>query len=325
MHFLFNVLIRVSASSPGLTIPKNSFKTFAKPSSAKNAPSTPTPSTHHLLLHSQSHPKLDYQATQEVSGTQSHYVAIYDPATSSVQVLPAHPLTLRTTLRSETQEVAADDAARTFAQQREDLGLAFGTKKAQKALRSRYENAITSGADKEKVAGNLDAVESAVMDSVKDASAAMPEKQDLQNEILASKPIPRPNLQAQSVEEAYPLSTLVPSGEMRALAVKDWQDAVEAGENVKCGSRFVAHRLHWVTKSEDVPKMKALKYMLLLIDFHNALQPGRGGKKVPQKDKLQAKMAGWSDNLIDSVRRRFAESKYVNNTQPPDGLERYMN
>jgi len=313
--FCILTLLPFAASSPGLNIPNHSFKTFAKPTTKSNtkssSTSTPTPSTHDLLLHSQSHPKLDYQATQDSSETLTHYVAVYDPTTSSLQVLPAHPLTVRTTLRSETQQVAADNAARTFAQQREDLGLAFGTKKAQKALRSRYENAITTGADRDKVAGRLDAVESAVMDSVKDASAAMPEKQDLQDEILSSKPIPRPNLNAQSVEDAYPLSTLVPAGEMRALAVKDWQDAVEAGENVKCGSRFVAHRLHWVAKSEDVPKLKALKYMLLLIDFHNALQHGRGGKKVPQKEKLQAKMTGWTDGLIDSVRRRFADSKYV--------------
>ena len=299
------------ASSPGLNIPSSSFKTFSKTTTTKkNPPPTPTPSTHSLLLHSSAHPKLDYTAAQEPSENKTHYIAVYDADTSSLQVLPAHPLTVRTTLRSETQEVAEADAARTFAQQREELGMAFGTKKARKALNARYENAITTGADKEKVAGKLDAVESAVMDSVV-ASAAMPNKEELADTILASKPIPRPNLKAQSVEEAYPLSVLVPAGEMRALAVKDWQDKVEAGEDVKCGSRFVAHRLNWVAKSEDVPKLKALRYMLLLIDFHNALQPGRGGKKVPIKDKLKVKMSEWPEALIDSVRRRFADSKYV--------------
>lgn len=305
-----------TASSPGLNIPSTSFKTFSKPTtSKKNPPETPTPSTHSLLLHSTAHPKLDYIANQEPSENQSHYIAVYDPETSSLQVLPAHPLTVRTTLRSEAQEVAAADAARTYAQQREELGMAFGTKKARKALNSKYENAITSGADREKVAGKLDAGETALMESVKDAANAMPEKQELQDTILASKPIPRPNLNAKNIEDAYPLSVLVPSGEMRALAVKDWQDAVEAGENIKTGSRFVASRVNWVTKSEDVPKLKALKYLLLLIDFYGALQPGRGGKKVPIKDKLKEKLSTWPDALIDSVRRRFAESKYVQPTQ----------
>lgn len=186
--------------------------------------------------------------------------------------------------------------------------MAFGTKKARKALNARYENAITTGADREKVAGKLDVTEAAVMATVDEASAAMPEKQELQDTILASKPIPRPNLRAQTVEEAYPLSVLVPSGEMRALAVKDWQDAVENNEDVKTSSRFVANRLRNVVKSEDVPRLKALRYLLLLLDFYNALQPGRGGKKVPQKDKLKVKMPDWSDALIDAARRRFAEN-----------------
>lgn len=308
----------VAASSPGLNIPSTSFKTFSRPASnKKNTSEIPTPSTHSLLLHSSAHPKLDYTANQESSQNQTHYIAVYDQESASLKVLPAHPVTLRTTLRSEAQEVAAQNAARTFAQQREDLGMAFGTKKARKALAARYENAITSNADyKDKTAGRLDAVEAAVMDSVKDASAAMPAKEELQDSILASKPIPKPNLQAQKVEEAYPLSTLVPSGEMRALAVKDWQDAVESNTDVKTSSRFVASRLSNIVKSEDVPKLKALKYLLLLIDFLNALQPGRGGKKVPQKDKLKAKMSAWPDALIDSVRRRFADSKYVSSRMP---------
>lgn len=206
--------------------------------------------------------------------------------------------------------MADANAARTYAQQREDLGLAFGTRKARKALAARYENAITTGADREKVAGKLDTLENAVMDSVKDASAAMPEKQELRDSILASKPIPRPNLHAQKIEDAYPLAILVPSAEMRALAVKDWQDAVESGEPVQTSSRFVARRLAAVTKTEDVPKLKALKYLLLLLEFYGALQPGRGGKKVPPKDKLKLKLPDWPDALVDSVRRRFAESKY---------------
>ncbi|KAL1296512.1 hypothetical protein AAFC00_000021 [Neodothiora populina] len=316
VHFpaLKDELHPIVASSPGLNIPSTTFKTYSKPTmtTCSNHSDTPTPSSHSLLLHSSAHARLDYTAQQEASGTRSDYIAVYDEATSTLQVLPAHPLTLRTSLRSETQDVAAQNAARTFARQREELGMAFGTKKARKALNARYENAITTGADRDKVAGKLDAVEAAVMASVDEASAAMPERQELQDSILASKPIPRPNLHAQKIEDAYPLSVLVPSGEMRALAVKDWQDAVEANEDVKTSSRFVANRLRSIVKSEDVAKLKALRYLLLLLDFYNSLQPSRGGKKVPIKDKLKAKMPEWSDALIDAARRRFADNNELN-------------
>lgn len=150
------------------------------------------------------------------------------------------------------------------------------------------------------------------MDSVKEASDALPARQDMQDTVLAAKPIPRPNVAAAAVEDVYPITVLVPAAEMRNLAVKEWQDAVAAGEDVKLNYRYIAHRLNAVVNSEDVPKLKALRYLMLLLDFNAALQPSRGaGKKLPIKDRMKAKMSDWPDTLIDSVRRRFAEGRYV--------------
>lgn len=299
-------------------MPTTPFKTFTKQTetrtSKKKSTSSdvPTPSTHSVLLHSSSHPRLDYTANQDSDPNLSHYIGIFDPTTNSVQVLPAHAVTLRTTLRSEVAEVRAQNTARTYAQQREELGKEFGTKKARKAIASKTENAITSGAARNQQGGKLDAVESAVMDSVKEASDALPARQDMQDTVLAAKPIPKPDLAAAAVEDVYPITVLVPAAEMRNLAVKEWQDAVAAGEDVKLNYRYVAHRLETVTNSEDVPKLKALRYMMLLLDFNAALQPSRGaGKKLPIKDRMKDKMSAWPDTLIDSVRRRFAEGRYV--------------
>jgi len=239
-------------------------------------------------------------------------VAVFDPQSPSLQVLPAHSVTLRTNLRAEAQEVAAQNAVRTFAQQREDLGQAFGTKKAKKALASKVENAITSNADRNRVGGKLDNVESAVMDSVKEASDAMPAKQAQQEEILASKPIPKPNLNATEAENVYPIGMLVPAADMKALTVKEWQDTVAAGEDVKLTSRFVAHRVAAIATRDDVQRLKALKYLMLLIEFNLALKQGRGGKKVPPRDQLRAKLVDWPETLIESVRRRFSDNNELN-------------
>lgn len=225
--------------------------------------------------------------------------------------MPAHPVTLRTALRAEAQEVRAQNAVRSFAQQREDLGQEFGTKKAKKAIASKTENAITSGADRSRQGGKLDLVESAVMDSVKEASDALPAREAMQDEILASKPIPKPNLRATEVENVYPIGSLVPAGDMRNLAVKEWQDAAAAGEDIKLTSRYVAHRLQPIAMRDDVQRLKALKYLLLLLDFNTALKPNRGGKKVPPKDQLRDKLTAWPESLIESVRRRFSDNKYV--------------
>ena len=147
---------------------------------------------------------------------------------------------------------------------------------------------------------------------MKEESAALPVKQEQDDSILASKPIPRPNLEANKIEEVYTIATLVPAGDMRTLAVKEWQDAVRSGEEVKLSSRFVASRLQSVVGREDVQALKALKYLLLLLEFNSALAGTRsGGKKVPIKDKLREKLSGWPDSLIENVRRRFADGGYV--------------
>lgn len=181
----------------------------------------------------------------------------------------------------------------------------FGTKKAKKAIASKTENAITTGArDGQKP----DAVEAAVLDSVKEASNAMPERQELQDSVLAAKPIPKPNLGAEKVEDVYPVNVLVPAAEMRNLAVKDWQDAVAAKQNVKLSSRFVANRLGTVAHRNNVQTLKALRYLLLLLDFNAALRPaGKNSKKLPMKEQMRAKMGDWPQGLVDGVRKRFSQ------------------
>lgn len=275
------------------------FKAYSKPRDSTKSASIPQPTSHSILLHSSDHAKLDYTATSNSNKHLEHYVGVYDPATSSLKIMPAHAVTLRSTLRSETDEVQAQNAVRTFAKQREELGMEFGTKKAKKALASRTVNAITGPTEK--------GVETAVLDSVKEASENLPVKEEQQSSILASKPIPRPNLEADKIENVYPITKLVPPADMRTLAVKDWQDAVKAHQEVKLTSRFVASRLQSVAGREDVQALKALKYLLLLLEFNGALSVARSGKKVPQRDKLKEKLAAWPEALVDNVRRRFAD------------------
>lgn len=297
-------------------MPSAPFKPFVKATSSKKDSATPAPSTHSLLLHSSSHSRLDFTAHQQSDPNLTHYIAVYDPESSSLQVVPAHPLTLRTTLRAEAQQVRAQNAVRSFAQQREDLGQEFGTKKAKKAIASKVENAITSGADRNRQGGKLDNVEAAVMDSVKEASEAMPAREAQQQEILASKPIPRPNLSATEVENVYPIGNLVPAADMRNLTIQEWQDAAAAGEDIKSTSRFVAHRVQPIIARDDVQRLKALKYLMLLMEFNSALKQGRGGKKVPPKDQLRARLSAWPETLIESVRRRFSDNKYFSPSSP---------
>ncbi|KAF2226122.1 RNA polymerase I associated factor, A49-like protein [Elsinoe ampelina] len=259
-----------------------------------------------LLLQTSEHPLLDYTARTNDDGTLAHYVGIYDPAEKVVRLLPAHAASIRSTLRSEAAEVQAqnESAARSRLKQREELGLEFGTKKAKKAIASKTVNAITGDSAK--------GVEQAILGDVGDAATAAPAKSERDDEILKAKPIPKPNLEAESPEKVYPITQMIHPGDLRSLTVKDWQDKVKAGTEVQLSSRFVAHRLQKVVAKDNIQMLKALKYLLLLLEFVGVLKPGRSGRKVPQNDQLKSQLSSWPETLVDNVRRKFAQGGELN-------------
>lgn len=302
-HIHAGELAPVLVSAPGVNVPKVQFKPYAKARSDKHAHDGVRPKTHNLLLHSSQHPRLDYTATPStLDQHQSHYIAVLDPTTNELKVTPAHHLVLRSTLRSEAQEVEKDRL--TNAQQREALGREFGTKKAKKAILSKTENAITQDSKgKEKVTD----VQSAILESVQ-ATTSGTASQDAEQEavaLLAAKPIPKPNLAAETVEDVYALDTLIPPSDARHVHIKEWQEKARAGEAVSFRHRFPAARLERVGKSDDALKLKALRYLALLLEFHDVLTGNRAPKKVPKKDVLSKKLTSWPAPLVDSVRRRF--------------------
>lgn len=299
----------VLLSAPGLTAPSITYDTYSKAISSKQSDAVPKPATHSVLLHSAQHPRLDYTATtSSLDQHQSHYIAVFDPATNKLQITPAHHLSLRSIPRKISDDLLAQRQQRTFREQREQLGQEFGTKKAKKVIASRTENAITKDGGKGK--GPQSDAASAVLESMADSAAATPRKEDVERELLAGKPIPKPNLEAATVEDVYTLNTLLPPGEARLVPVKEWQEKVRANEEIKFSHRFPAYRVAGIGKSEDVSKLKALSYLNLLLEFHDALQnAGRAGKKVPKKEILSKKLAAWPEQLVDSVRRRFSNAQ----------------
>ena len=115
-------------------------------------------------------------------------------------------------------------------------------------------------------------------------------------------------LHAESVEDVYPFNNLVPQADVRLLQIKDWVEAAKAGEELTgFKHRCVAFRMDALGKREDMQRLKALKYLELLLQFNDVLSGGgRSGKKVPKKEVMQKKLADWPEALVDSVRRRFA-------------------
>ena len=303
---------QLPASTPGISLPpKTTFKPYTK-SKTQQTDRSSTPATE-LLLHSSSHPKLDYVAHEEASekayGTLKHYIGVYDPHKDTLQLLPTRKLIVRTTLkRSAPIEPDEDDvppSSQGFSA-RSNLSLEFGTKKSQKAIRSLTENAISPSK------GKTTAAEDAIMDSIATSTADMPTREDMQAEAMANKPIPIPNMAATMPAEVYTLDGLVGLQTLRSMQVKEWIDKTNAGEEVLTKSRFVSGRIRKLVKADEVKKLKAAKYMLLLLQWYAMLrktsQMSKAVSRVPKREEWEDKLPGWDSHIIAGVCKRFTEN-----------------
>ena len=270
------------------------------------------------MLHSSSHPNLDYvgQELETENGDTflSHYVGVYDPSEETLQLVPARKVIIRSTLKTKapTSPVTKEDDNTSVPNDlsaRNNLGLTFGTKKSQKAIRSLTENNIVSTPSRPGPA--LDPLASAVMDSMAASIADMPSRETMQAEATSNKPIPKPNLKAETPAEVYTLDDLVGLKTLRSMQVKEWIDKENAGEEITTRSRFVSARIVRMVKAEEVKELKALKYLLLLIEWYLASKKtGQGSRatlKVPEKEQWETVLPGWDNAAIAGVERRFTE------------------
>lgn len=288
-------LCPVIASSPGLQPPSISFNAYQN-----------SENSHDVLLHSSQHPRLDYTAVPvTLDAGLAHYTAVFDQKTNKLTIVPAKHLNLRGTLRpDEEEEAAIAHRGMTNLSQREALGREFGTKKAKKAIASKTENAITSNANN-KGKGAVDATQTAILDAVGETTAGVVSRETQEMAAFAAKPIPPPNLDATQVEEVYPRHVLIPPSHANLIQIKDLHDNVVNEIAVEFNHRFPAKRVSDIGKSGDLDRLRAIQYIALLLDFHDALSGGRT-KKIPPRDTLHNNLSAFPPELVDAVRRRFS-------------------
>jgi DNA-directed RNA polymerase I subunit RPA49 len=269
-----------------------------------------------VLLQSSEHARLDYIAREEKDGSSESqlqdYVGVYDPATSKLQLMPVRRVTVRTTLRSETEEMqnrqAQVEAVRsTNRAKRNELAQQFGSKKSRKAIEDMTLNAISRGDG-----GNDSGMAENILQGMAGMTSAMPTSQELAAAVDSSKPRPRANLAAEYPEDVYSTDAVVGTELMASIPVKDWVDASQAGEGVQVSSRFVAKRILSLVKNKQIQKLKVLRFILLCIQFNDSLYGGgKGAKKIPTKEKMQAAFGeNMPEPVVNGIRRKFA-SEYV--------------
>ncbi|KAI0195300.1 RNA polymerase I associated factor, A49-like protein [Xylaria flabelliformis] len=307
----------VIATHPGLCLPSSvKFQAYAKaaPSKPKKKHSKHATPSSSLLLHSSSHSKLDYTAKEEGPGGREshlkHYIGVFDPTTGKLSVVEAKKMAVRGVVRSQQskeEDLESRIASKNMMELRNDLGQAFGTKKAKKALAAITENAII---DNDRKTNTLAASSQAMITAIGEVTHTMASKEDLQAAADAAKPVPPGNFEAQEIQDVYTPQGLIGGELLNAIPIKDWQDAVKKGANKMLTSAFIASRLNPIGEGPDsTVRLKALRYLEFLIKF-SKLVKGRT-PKIPPPDKLRQLLQPAPEPVIQSIRRKFSSNQLI--------------
>lgn len=200
-----------------------------------------------------------------------------------------------------------------------NLSLAFGTRKVQKSIRRALtDNALTSAvpntSGSSQTENVLEPAAAAILDVIDASAPSLRVQEEMKQTAEKSRAGPKPYLKAETPAEVYPLEELVGLDVLRILMVRDWQEKVAAGEDIVTKSKYVSGRVREVIKSGNVREIKALKYLLLLVEWYHCLKStnNKGTKELPPASVLANEMDGTSEELREAIRVRFAEGKYVN-------------
>jgi DNA-directed RNA polymerase I subunit RPA49 len=192
-----------------------------------------------------------------------------------------------------------------------ELGEAFGTRKAKKAIKAVQENAIARPPRSEgDQAPALGAGELALMASLKETTSKMATKEQLQASVDSAKPVPVANLDATDIQDVYVPETIIGQETFNSIPVRDWQQKAKEGKNFQISSRFVAKRFMRVARHQSaaVQRLRVLRYMSWLISYFKTTKIGKGkARVVAPMAKLKQALDGAPPVIIESMKRKFSD------------------
>lgn len=256
-----------------------------------------------------------------------YYVGRYSPSAQSLTVTPApfHPLSTRVKALKNLppiESTAVTDAARhTLA--RASLGTAFGTRKAQKAIKTAERNKID--------ADSMSHVRDHLVAAITSNTVNLPTVEQLQASSDAARPIPRFNMDAQEAKDVYDLSSIISMAELDALPIDDLLSASRAKEAIANLPFRSSHWVNWRMSQtwsahpsgnldrKELKRLRILVYISYLLAFRAVGQQAvsfgklqqrlsRTVKKSSAEDGEEVKVEiGCPDVVVDGLIRRYTE------------------
>ncbi len=211
-----------------------------------------------------------------------------------------------------------DQLDQSYIQQRTNLGLAFGTKKAIRELNTQQRNKLDQNSF-----GTATGLSNLLQSEIATQSSSLPSTDQIEQSANLARPIPTPNLSATQPKQAYDLNQLIPPDQLAALDL----DPIISAETFKDRhalfsfrrSRFIQNKLRQLfsqsatpLSTKDQTKLRMVYHLSCLFAFRQVATPNKDHKLTKQNlvDKLNAPPI-----IVDGLLSAFTELVTTNNDQ----------
>ncbi|ORY25719.1 RNA polymerase I associated factor, A49-like protein [Naematelia encephala] len=238
-------------------------------------------------------------------GLDCQYVpAVYDPSTRTLSIHPSAPLYLMTHRVKRLKAAALysatpPDARAEWRAKRNDLGEAFGTRKAKTQIKADERNKVDVGA--------MQGVKGHLMEMIGEKPVID------EGPVKPSDLIPVPDIETSEVDKVYTRESLLPASEYSAIdvtaLVKASDDRGRTGALPWRRSRFIEDKMRSIvnsafpssTKRANLRMCYYLSSLLAFLDLSPRL-PKMSSSELPSK------LSGMPPQLINGLISRFAET-----------------
>ncbi|EJF57477.1 RNA polymerase I associated factor, A49-like protein [Dichomitus squalens LYAD-421 SS1] len=293
----------VLASFPSLQPPKSTaFKCYVQRNRDKNASFETQPT----LVAGEGETVEFFSADGPLQSTGCSYmIGVHDKRTNTTVLRPAPLHVLARQVKALKNLNPIEVSAGERMAQRNNLGEAFGTKKAKAAIRARERNRVDIDAMKD-VAGHL-------QDTIMANTDTLPTAEEAKATADSNRLIPPYNEDAQRPHDVYALHDIIPEAEFNAIPVNAFKNANDMQD---CYALLPWSRSDWIklqlrfiysAPKPDKRELKTVYYVSAMIAFY------KNSRIVGDKDALQHKLASVPSIILDGLISRFTEKERSTN------------
>ncbi|KAI0651188.1 RNA polymerase I associated factor A49-like protein [Trametes meyenii] len=293
----------VLASFPALDPPKpTAFKCYVQKGADKSAPFEAQPT----IVAGEAETVEFFTADGPLSSTGCSYmIGVHDKRTNTTTLrpVPLHILTRRVKALKNLRPIEVSTEERMA--QRNNLGEAFGTKKAKAAIRARERNRVDIDAMKD-VAGHL-------QDTIMENTGTLPTVEEAKATADSSRLIPPYNADALSPKDVYALHDIIPEAEFNALPISAFKTAKTDKDRIallpfnRSDWLRLQLRLIYSAPKPNKTELKIVYYIATMMAFY------KNSRNVGDKDALQQRLSGVPPLVIDGLITRFTEAERSTN------------